>query len=122
MGLSKLQHGLGVVRLDVAVGVSRVILDAEMLLDAVQKYCVEDQEWASYQAYASTGADTLLLLYEDLVATPDVVLGGIQPIFSHQLRAWLEVQRRAVAAACGMRPRHWLRSEIWSEVGHACVW
>ena len=85
MALSKMQHGLGVKQRAVALGLSRVLLDFDMLLDTIQHYCIEDQEWASLTAYSSTNASSILFLtYEDFVRQPDLTRAELLTLFPSQ--------------------------------------
>lgn len=86
MGLSKMQHGLHVQTREVAPGFERVIIDVDLLLETILLYCIQDQEWASYVSYSSRQADVILVVYEDVLSRPEIVLKSMQPWFSVPLR------------------------------------
>jgi len=86
MALSKMQHGLGTRRRPVANETMRVILDFELLLDTIEKYCIQDQEWASFVTYSSfSTGDAFTILYEDFLAQPEIILETLQAMFTKPL-------------------------------------
>lgn len=81
-----MQHGLGVQKREIATNVERVIIDFEMLIETIEKYCIMDQEMATFTTVSSTDAgDIIFLVYEDILTAPDIVLKGLESIFSKNL-------------------------------------
>lgn len=86
MAISKMQHGGGVKRRNVAPNIQRIIVDFEYLLETIHKYCIVDQEIASLRAYQSFNtAATILILYEDLLSKSGIIRKGLESFLDYDI-------------------------------------